>query len=43
MNHVWTRNIRELFKTIKDAINITPGKKNTGGGNQNPTSFRFDR
>ena len=27
MNHVWTRNIRELFKTIKDAINITPGKR----------------
>lgn len=27
MDHVWTRNIRELFKTIKDAINITPGKR----------------
>lgn len=27
MGHVWTRNIRELFKTIKDAINITTGKK----------------
>lgn len=27
INHVWTRNIRELFKTIKDAINITPGKR----------------
>lgn len=25
--HVWTRNIRELFKTIKDAINITIGKR----------------
>lgn len=25
--HVWTRNLRELYKTIKDAINITPGKK----------------
>ena len=27
MDHVWTRNIRELFKTIKDAINITTGKR----------------
>lgn len=25
--HLWTRNVRELFKTIKDAITITPGKR----------------